>query len=540
MTMKKSEIKILDCTFRDGGYYNAWDFPSDIVQQYIYAMSSVGVDVVELGFRFLTGKGYKGPCGYTTDEYLKSFEIPRSLGVSVMINAADLSDVKSVLALNRLFPNNAKDSPVDIIRIACHLNEVEGVIAHVVNLIDKGYGVIINLMQISETNELQVKNICNQLNVLPVEAICLADSLGSLSPERTIEIVGWFELHTNCDLGIHAHDNMGLALKNTLSACIAGVSWVDSTLTGMGRGAGNVKTEELVIELFNEKKIFNEVIPMFTLIDNYFAPMKRKYQWGTNIYYYLAGKFGIHPTYIQEMLLDQRMSSEDILAAIQQLKLQESKSYNANSLMSAKNFFSKHTSGAWDPSKSIQGRDVLILGSGAGVQHHKKALEVFIRRKKPIVLALNINESVDESLIDYRVACHPVRLLGDLNKIKKSKTKLITPFSMLPETLKKELNGLYIHDFGFEISDRYEFKKIYCKSPSPLVLSYALCVAESGLARTIYMAGFDGYKDGDLRNEEIDQMLSSFIDSSKFRNIVVITPTKIKNLKASSVYYGEL
>ena len=83
------ESKILDCTLRDGGYYNNWDFPKDLVDNYLSTMSKIGVDYVELGFRSFEKKGFRGPNWYTTESYLNSLVIPKNINVSVMVNASE-------------------------------------------------------------------------------------------------------------------------------------------------------------------------------------------------------------------------------------------------------------------------------------------------------------------------------------------------------------------------------------------------------------------------------------------------------------------
>ena len=82
----------LDCTLRDGGYYNSWNFDHDLVQSYIFAVNDAGVDVIELGFRTLNHQGFKGACAYTTDSFIQSLEIPTDLEVCVMLNASEIID----------------------------------------------------------------------------------------------------------------------------------------------------------------------------------------------------------------------------------------------------------------------------------------------------------------------------------------------------------------------------------------------------------------------------------------------------------------
>ena len=124
-----------------------------------------------------------------------------------------------------------------------------------------------------------------------------------MSSNQISNIVETFRRHWHGALGIHTHNNLNNAVANSLSALDLGVTWLDSTVTGMGRGPGNAQTEYLLIELQNTNKNKLDILPLLKLIKKYFEPMLKKYKWGTNPYYYLAGKYGIHPTYIQSMIV---------------------------------------------------------------------------------------------------------------------------------------------------------------------------------------------------------------------------------------------
>lgn len=432
--------KILDCTFRDGGYYNAWNFPTDLVEKYFTAMRAAKVDVVELGFRFLHNKGFKGAMAFTTDDFLRSLNIPKELTIAVMVNGADLLTSQGLeFSLEQLFPEEASETPLSLVRIAAHFHEVERALPAVQWLHERGYRVGFNLMQIADRSYEEVRATAQMASEWPIEVLYFADSMGSMSPDDASKIIGWLREGWSGEIGIHTHDNMGLALANTLRAQQEGATWLDATVTGMGRGPGNARTEELVIEaeIFRERPA--NFVPLMALLSSSFQPMKEQYGWGTNPYYYLAGKYGIHPTYIQEMLNDSRYDDEDVLAVIEHLRLEGGKKFSLNTLDAARHFYSGDPSGQWSPKESFAGRDVLLLGTGPGVACHRGALESYIRDHKPLVLALNTQCALDAELIDLRVACHPVRLLADCDAHTRLPQPLITPYSMLPADVREAL-----------------------------------------------------------------------------------------------------
>jgi 4-hydroxy 2-oxovalerate aldolase len=531
---------LLDCTLRDGGYYNAWDFPTDLVAAYLAAMKAAQVDVVELGFRGIENKSFVGPCAYTTDEYLNGLQIPEGLQVAVMVNGSELCQASGIgmnEALEQLFPVPAADSPVSLVRLACHYHEFRAAFPAVAWLRKRGYKTGFNLMQIADRTRKEILELALAANDWQPDVLYFADSMGGMSPNDTARIVGWLRQHWSGPLGIHTHDNMGLALQNSLRAFSEGVRWLDATVTGMGRGPGNARTEELLIETEQICGRKLNMAPLMTLIRKFFHPIKNLYGWGTNPYYYLAGKYGIHPTYIQEMLSDARFSEEDILAVIKHLRHEGGKKFSFNSLDAARHFYRGEPKGTWAPASLVAGREVLILGTGPGVGRHRTALESYVRRAKPLVMALNTQCDLETDLIDVRAACHPVRLLADCHAHSLLPQPLITPESMLPEDIKSELQGKQLMDFGMAVErNSFMFQDTSCVIPNSLVVAYALAVAASGRAKRILLAGFDGYPAGDPRNAEMEALVETIRTSGLMPEFWSITPTTYKGLSTKSVY----
>lgn len=530
-----SNIKFLDCTLRDGGYYNDWNFTLSVIEKYLIAMSAAGVDIVELGLRSLQNSGFKGACAYTTDEFIRSLPIPAGLAVGVMINASELvGEIPQEEVLARLFPAAASGSQVSLVRIACHVHEFESALPAVNWLKEQGYQVGFNLMQVAERQEDEIRVLARLAANYPMDALYFADSMGSMNPEQTAKIIQWFRSEWKGAMGIHTHDNLGLALSNTLRALDEGVTWVDSTVTGMGRGPGNARTEELAIELAERRGQRINMIPLMTLLREHFKPMQNRYGWGTNPYYYMAGKYGIHPTYIQEMLGDSRYSEEDVLAVIEHLRVEGGKKFSFNTLDVARHFYRGEAKGTWSPKEVFAGRDVLLLGTGPGVEQHRQALEHYIRRNKPVVLALNTQTAIDAELIDLRIACHPVRLLADCETHTKLPQPLITPYSMLPDDVRDSLACKEILDFGLKVNDDcFEFFDSHCVAPTSLVMAYAFAVAASGEAHTLYLAGFDGYPGEDRRNSEMNFVVQQFLAASNTPPLIAITPSRYDVIKTS-------
>ncbi len=532
-----SDLVFLDCTLRDGGYYNSWDFSEELVSEYLGAIAESGVNVVELGLRSKKAGGFKGMFAFCPEEYLSALPIPKNLQVGVMVNASELLESDDVgSALEDLFPQPAAESCVDLVRVACHLHEVPSVLVGISWLKNMGYQVGINLMQIAGRPKEDIVELARMVATTPTDVLYFADSLGSMDPEAVADTIRFLREAWSGPIGIHTHDNMGMALQNSLRAIDEGATWLDATVTGMGRGPGNAKTEELAIEIAERRSDPRALVPIFHLASEIFIPLQRKYGWGTNPFYYLAGKYGIHPTYIQEMLSDSRYDEADVLAVIDHLRRVGGRKFSASTLGTARSFYQGEAKGEWRPAESFYGREVLLLGSGPGVREHSSALETFIHRHRPVVMALNTQSAVSEELIDFRVACHPVRLMADASKHSQHQQPLIMPYSMLPADVQNSYGPERVLDFGLSVeSTLFTFGETSCVVPAPLVAAYALALASSGGASRLLMAGFDGYGADDPRSEEMENLLRCYENSSGACPILAVTPTRYK-IPLTSIY----
>jgi 4-hydroxy 2-oxovalerate aldolase len=532
--MKK--INLLDCTLRDGGYYNNWDFSRELIEEYLSSVAQSGIQYVELGFRSKQTDSYMGPCAFTKDSFIESLRIPKKLKIGIMINA---SEVLSNMTNKKDFFNfviENKKTKISFVRFACHFDEVEKLIPYINTLKNSGLKIILNLMQITEKSSEEIRLTTKKISKSITDVLYFADSMGGLSPEKINDIIKDIRQFWKKEIGFHAHDNMGKALINAEQAINSGVNWIDSTITGMGRGPGNVKTEYALIQFKEKLNSSLNLAPILDLIENQFEKLKQKHKWGSNVYYFLSGLHGIHPTFIQSMLTDLNLKPIEMLSIIENLKNNKATKFNKNLIEIGKQIYKGKTTGLWSPLSLIKKREVLILGSGPGSKKHSEAIEKFIKIKKPFVIALNDQKSIKEKYIDIRVACHTLRLASNLNRFKKITQPLVMPLKRLSENQLKDLAKNKILDYGLELqSGKFIFKKNSAVMPNSLTICYALSIANSGKAKTIFISGLDGYPIEDPKRAEMDEVLRLYSLVKKSPKIISITPTRYK-LKSLSVY----
>ena len=520
-----NKINILDCTLRDGGYYNNWEFSRPLIKEYLKIITLKRITHVELGFRSLSKNATGGITAKTTDEFINSLNLPKKIKFGVMVNVSDFTKNRHPINLLKKFFKPASKTNIDFIRLACHIHDVYKIGSAVNWLKKNGYVVFLNIMQISEIKDNEIKKISFFLKKIKIDIIYLADSLGCIKPNRFASLFRKFKLFWRKDLGIHAHDNLGFALQNSKTALKNGANWVDCTVTGMGRGPGNLKTEKFLKEISKENlKELNKLIKYF------FLPLKKKYKWGKNKYYKIAAENKIHPTYIQDLLSDDRYKKKDYLNIIEILKKTDSRKFNPYQMYSSEILFSGKPKGLWSPKIYFKNKDILILGPGKSVINKKSLIEKLIKDNNLIVLAINTTSQLEENLINMRVVCHPMRIVSDSIFHKNSRKGLITPFSMMPTKIQNLVNNKnkMIYDFGITINSNEQIivNDKYCSTPKPLAISYALSVAISGKARRIYLAGFDGFEKSDPFKDETNEILK--LIKNKYKNLYLKTLTTSK------------
>jgi 4-hydroxy 2-oxovalerate aldolase len=530
---------ILDCTLRDGGYYVDWDFDTLTVRKYLSAMAMAKVDIIEIGFRFLPSDKFLGAFAYSTDEYLKTINLPKDVHIAVMINAAEIisdkqCDIKKIV--NQLFSKKEK-SPVSIVRIAIHAKDIKHSYNIAYELKSLGYRVFINIMQINDIKDSEIVKIFSSIKKWNlVEVIYFADSFGCMDMYRVEQIVKIISTVWLGALGIHAHDNKGLALSNTLKARECGVKYLDATLCGMGRGAGNTKTEHLLVAMMQKgvKRYFPDAL--FSLALQEFGDLKDKYQWGENMYYFLSAVYGIHPTYIQEMLSGELYDTEQILSAINFLKKSKTPFYSFENMLTALIGVEGGGSGSWSATDWAKDKDVLILAPGLQTDRHIESITEYVKNRNPVVLCLNVNENISEDIVTAYVACHETRILIESDRYENLNSPIILPLGNIPDSIKVLLNNVDLFDFGLSIKKgKFIVKDNGCTLSSALSLFYAISIAIASSASRILLAGVDGYEASDPRYKEVALLFEQYSSFDESIPIFAITKTTYP-IKQKSIY----
>lgn len=289
--MYRPEIKVLDCSIRDGGLINNHLFDDKLVKAVYRAASAAGVDYVELGYR-LSKKQYDpdkfGRSKFCEDDFLKEM----TAGVPDGAKIATMVDIGRV-ELDQV--PHKKDSVVDLMRTACYVKDVDKAIEYTKHFVQKGYETTINIMAISTALQPDLEEALAEIAHCPVKAVYVVDSYGALFSEQIHFLVELYKKHLKpkgIEVGIHTHNNRQLAFGNTIEAIRLGANWLDASIFGIGRGPGNCNLELLLAFLKNPKF---KLDPVLEVIEKEFLPLREKMEWGYIIPYMITGILNQHP-----------------------------------------------------------------------------------------------------------------------------------------------------------------------------------------------------------------------------------------------------
>ncbi len=288
--MFREQIKVLDCTVRDGGLINNHDFGHDFVRAVYQAVSAAGVDYIEIGYknsREMFSPSEYGAWKFSDDDdisrVIDGIESNTKISVMVDVGRVKMEDVRE-----------AKDSPVDMVRVATYVKDIDKAISMVNEFDAKGYETTINIMAISRDQDNFLDEALDQAEKQSkAQVVYIVDSFGSLYQETAEALVKRFKKYLKTkEVGFHGHNHQQLAFGNTIEAIMHGANFLDGTIYGIGRAAGNCPLELLMGFLKNPKF---DIRPVLDVISKEFIPLRKKIEWGYIIPYAISGMMNEHP-----------------------------------------------------------------------------------------------------------------------------------------------------------------------------------------------------------------------------------------------------
>ncbi|MFJ2045550.1 aldolase [Paenibacillus taichungensis] len=267
---------MLDCTLRDGGNLNMWMFTPEEIKLLIHQLDHAGVEIIEIGYRGGSGSNRSTQVGSVAK---CDAELILALPQQLRYSQYAVMVIPEVCALNQL--EDLRDSCVTWIRIAAYPQHVQHALTYVSVLKDWGFKVCFNLMSASYIGAGELAMIAQEAEHAGADVFYFADSYGAFHPDDITTIVNTLKNKTEIPLGFHGHNNLGLSFANTLRALDLGVSYIDTSICGMARGAGNLATEQFaaVMNKWKRYEVKYDLTPILQLSEYFLekvlkVPMK--------------------------------------------------------------------------------------------------------------------------------------------------------------------------------------------------------------------------------------------------------------------------
>lgn len=287
--MFRKEIKVLDCTIRDGGLMNKWQFSKDFVKGVYNSCVAAGIDYMEIGYISSEDQFPRteyGPWKFCAEDDIREIvgENNTNTKLSVM---ADIGRIK----FEDIRPKS--ESVIDLFRVACYDYQIDKAIELAHHVMDKGYEATINLMAVSKVSNRALEQVLEDVANSRVGTFYLVDSFGSLYSEDIHHLLQqYINALPGKTIGFHGHNNTQLAFANTIECIIGGANMLDATMLGIGRGAGNCPLELLISFLKNPKY---DIVPILQAIQDHVKPLQKEINWGYFIPYMITGSQNDHP-----------------------------------------------------------------------------------------------------------------------------------------------------------------------------------------------------------------------------------------------------
>ncbi len=314
MMTVRNDLKVLDATIRDGGLCNNFEFTDEFVTELYKTNIKSGVDYMEFGYR--ASKKMFDPKEFGKWKFCDEEDIRKIVGENVSdMKISVMADVGRCDFKEDFIPKS--ESVIDMVRVACYIHQIPAAVEMVEHFHALGYETTCNIMAISQAKTEDIEEALDMLGNSSVDVIYLVDSYGSLYPETAAELAKIYleagEKYGK-SIGFHAHNNQNLAFANTIETMSYGVSYLDATAMGMGRGAGNCAMELLLGFLKNPK--YN-LYSLLTFIEKYMLPLEASgVQWGYDIQYMLTGQLNRHPRAAMAFTADNRTDYCDFYTSL--------------------------------------------------------------------------------------------------------------------------------------------------------------------------------------------------------------------------------
>lgn len=501
---------LLDCTLRDGGYINDWEFGHDNIVNIFERVVKSNVDVIEVGF---------------IDDR-RTFDINRSIfpdtkSADVIYGKLDRKNTMVVgmidygtCDISNLQP--CDESYLDGIRVIFKKDKMHAAIEYCRQVKELGYKVFSQLVSVTSYSDEEMLEVISLANDVEPYAVSMVDTYGLLNPKDLTHIMDVIDknLKPEITLGFHAHNNFQLGYINATTALDYETErniLVDGTLYGMGKSAGNAPLE-LVAMYMNEHYNKNYCITeMQEAITTSVTDFQKRSPWGYQLFYYIAASNKVHPNYVSWLMNKRTLSITAINEILQ--RIPEDQKLEKNMKL-VEQLYIDYQKNECDDSKDMENlareladQKILIIGPGASIGSHKDIIDEYVNASHPVIIAINhIPMNYHPRYMFITNATRYVQSSTKLHDPQNEDVKLIASSNLT----KSERDFDYVLNYSSLIDEKAEFPD---NSMCMLIRALIRCGC-----RDIALAGLDGYTPDNVNYFDVDKAYSFLKEKAESLN----------------------
>lgn len=438
-----TNTQILDCTLRDGGYINDFQFGEYGIRKIISQLTNAGIDIIECGF-LEDGEYDSNASVFNTVEQIANF-IPKDRKKTMYVAMACYGEYD----ISQLSPYDGKS--IDGIRVTFHYNEVAPALEYCQEIMDKGYKVFVQPVGTTSYTDEQLLDLIHKVNELQPYAFYLVDTLGLMHKNDVIRFFYLIDhnLSKTINMGFHSHNNLQLSYSNCQA--LASVESdrtisLDSSVYGMGRGAGNLNTELIASYLNEYQSRRYEVEPILEVVDEFILKIKAEHEWGYSVPYYLAAINGCHPTYAAYLSGKQTLTVRNIATILRMIEPEKRSLFNK--ALAEEKYVEFQSNEIRDEEtvaslrSVIEHRNVLVLAPGPSLAQNQEKIRQFVAEKNCLVISVTfVPDFIEADFVflsnlkryntSFNLAHKPINLIHTSNIKVEDTPKMVVNYSSL-------------------------------------------------------------------------------------------------------------
>lgn len=494
-----SKVKILDCTLRDGGYVNNFNFGKKTIKKIVNKLSKANIDIIECGFL----KEYK------FNEDMSIFDCVDKIKYYIGDKNENLMYV-AMIAQPYIDINSVKDNDgnsIDGIRLTFHEDEIDEAIEYAKKLMEKKYKVFIQPVGTTTYSDENLLKLIKKVNNIKPYAFYLVDTLGSMYKNDLLRL--FYIVDNNLDedirLGFHSHNNLQLSFSNAQELSMIQTKReiiIDSSVYGMGRGAGNLCTELLAQYINDNIEYSYNIVPLLEIMDNHLNSIYNQYKWGYSVPYYIASVNDCHPNYASYLMNKQTISIKEISDILKFIECKKRHLYDEEYI---EKIYLEYQSNVVDDlnalkdiKQAIGERDVLVIAPGKSIEQEKEKINKFIEDND--VFVININFKSEQYNSDAIFISNLKRFNGmeDIIEPRGNTEKIIVTSNIIDENNTNDYKIVNYADLLVE-------DKIISDNAGLMLIN----LLKKLNVKNIYLAGFDGFSLSKENNYFNDEMINN-------------------------------